>query len=71
MVVEIAQEIILQSLKVFLSVRNKNSENFEVFIKHILSINALHKLHKIGRKTSGIKKEILSFIKNFSEKKLS
>ena len=71
MVVEIAQEIILQLLKVFLSVRNKNSENFEVFIKHILSINALHKLHNIGRKTSGIKKEILSFIKDFSEKKLS
>ena len=51
--------------------RNKNSENFEVFIKHILSINALHKLHKIGRKTSDIKKEILSFIKDFSEKNLS
>ena len=63
MVVEIAQEIILQLLKVFLSVRNKNSENFEVFIKHILSINALHKLHKIGRKTSGIKKEIYHLLR--------
>ena len=43
----------------------------KAFIKHILSIIALHRLHKFARKTSGMKKEILSLIKDFSYKYLS
>ena len=34
-------------------------------------MNALHKQHKFARKTSGMKKEILSFIKDFSDENLS
>ena len=62
MIVAIALKLILQPLKTFLLVRNKNSknsENLEItprtkFI--IFSINGIHKLHKFARKTSGMKK---------------
>ena len=62
MIVAIALKLILQQLKTFLLVRNKNSknsENLEItprtkFI--IFSINGIHKLHKFARKTSGMKK---------------
>ena len=85
MVVKIALELILQPLKV-LSVRNKNSENSEnpkitpstkFIIEGIYKTYfeykciTVHKLHKVAWKTSGMKKEIWSFIKDFSDKKLS
>ena len=87
MVVGIALKLILQPLKVFPSVRNKNSENSKyleitpsvkaiieskkTFIKHILSKNVSHKLHKFARKTLDMKKQIISLIKDFSNKNWS
>ena len=86
MVVGIAQEIILQPikskyscrsriktlkiLKTWKSLQRQNSSQ-KAFIKHSLSINVSHKLHKFTRKTSDMNKEIVSFIKNFSYKNWS
>ena len=57
----------MKILKIAISLQTQNLSS-KAFIKHILSINILHKLHKFARKTSDMKKEIIAFIKDFREK---
>ena len=55
----------MKILKISKSYQAQNSSQ-KAFIKLILSKNVSYKLHKCARNTSGVNKEIISFIKDFS-----